>query len=151
MARHGYVDDIDDPLELGRWRGRVHSAMHGKRGQSMLIELRNALDAMTEKRLVSRTLQTRDGDCCAIGSLCKAKGIDLTDHADDDSDDLFELNGDISGRLNVAECMIQEIEWINDECGPHDETPEQRWTRVRAWLDRAIKQATPTPAGEVRE
>lgn len=140
MARHGYTDDCDDELAMGRWRGVVASSIRGKRGQAMLRELAAALDAMPEKCLVAGTLQTRDGDCCAIGSLCRVKGIDLTAHEDDDEYDLSELNGALAKELGVAECLVQEIEWINDESGPHDMTPEQRWVWVRAWVGKKTKE-----------
>lgn len=139
MGRHGYTDDHDDILQFGRWRGMVKSALRGKRGQAMLRDLVAALDAMPEKRLVSRRLQTKDGECCAIGSLCRAKGLDLTEHADDDEYDLQELNGDLAAMLNVAECLVQEIEYENDE-GAWKETPEQRWERMRRWAVKRIKE-----------
>lgn len=139
MARHGYVDDLDDALEAGRWRGRVTSALRGKRGQAMLRELAAAMDAMPEKRLVSGSLQTRDGDCCAIGAVCKAKGLDLTQHEHDRASDLYELNESIAKSLDVAECLVQEIEFINDDWGPNGETPEQRWSRVRSWVAKKIE------------
>ena len=138
MARHGYSDDIDDVLQLGRWRGMVASAIRGKRGQALLKELAAALDAMPAKRLVKGTLQTKDGDCCAIGAVCKAKGKDYTAHEDDDAYDQQEMNAGIANELDVAECLIQEIEYKNDE-GAYKETDEQRWTRVRAWVQKKIK------------
>lgn len=136
-ARHGYIDDNDDVLQLGRWRGMVKSATRGKRGQRMLADLRDALDAMPEKRLVEGALQTKEGDLCAIGCVLAAKGKDYTAHEDDDEYDLRELNESIAHELNVAECLVQEVEWHNDECG-YNETPEQRWTRMRAWVEKQI-------------
>lgn len=141
MSRHGYTDDIDDVLESGRWRGRVASAIRGKRGQALLKELAAALDAMPEKRLIRGTLQAKDGDCCAIGAVCKAKGKDYTAHQDDDPYDLQELNQSIANELDVSLCLVQEIEYTNDE-GSYKETDEQRWTRVRAWVARKLDTST---------
>ena len=142
MTRHGYTDDVDDVLASGRWRGRVASAIRGKRGQALLKELAAALDAMPEKRLIRYTLQAKDGDCCAIGAVCKAKGKDYTAHQDDDPYDLEELNAELANELDVPECLIREIEYENDE-GAWKETPEQRWTRIRAWVQKRIKEPTP--------
>lgn len=142
MARHGYTDDVDDVLQFGRWRGMVASAIRGKRGQALLKELAAALDAMPEKRLIRYTLQAKDGDCCAIGAVCKAKGKDYTAHQDDDPYDLEELNAELANELDVPECLIREIEYENDE-GAWKETPEQRWTRIRAWVQKRIKEPTP--------
>lgn len=135
-GRHGYVDDLDNWDQI-RWRGRVASAIRGKRGQKMLAELRDALDAMPTKRLVSRQLQTKQGECCALGCLAAAKGKDLTEHEDDDDCDLQELNGELAATFDVAECLIQEVEYENDE-GACQETPEQRWTRMRRWVGKRL-------------
>ena len=62
MSRCGYSEDFDDPLELGRWRGQVESALRGKRGQRFLRELIAALDALPQKRLVENALAESVGD-----------------------------------------------------------------------------------------
>lgn len=138
MGRHGYVDYLDQQ-DLAMWRGRVASAIRGRRGQKLLRELRDALDSMPEKRLVSRQLQTKAGEACALGRLAAVKGKDLTEYEDAEEFDLMELNGDLAAIFDVAECLVQEIEWENDE-GAWRETPEQRWTRMRAWVQRHIKE-----------
>jgi len=143
MSRHGYTDD-NDQQQLAMWRGRVASAIRGKRGQKMIAELRDALDAMPEKRLVAGSLQRKDGDCCAIGCIAKAKGHDYTAHEDDDPCDQEELNSGLAEALNVAECLVQEIEYQNDE-GAYKETPEQRWSRMRRWCDRKLGIGTEAP------
>lgn len=40
--------------------------------------------------------------------------------------------------MNGATCLAQEVAYENDE-GAYRETPEQRWTRMRAWVERNIK------------
>ena len=142
MSRHGYIDDYDDQKMLAMYRGRVASAMRGKRGQKMLRDLRDALDKMPDKRLVSRRLQTKAGDCCALGCLAFTKGIDLTQHEDDDPYDLMELNADLASMFDVAECMVREVEYMNDE-GAWKETPEQRWERMRRWVQKHIDERHP--------
>lgn len=79
MSRSGYTDDYDeDPLANGRWRAQVKSAIRGKRGQAFLRELADAMDAMPEKVLIAEELVDADGDACAIGVVCKARGIDTS-------------------------------------------------------------------------
>ncbi len=56
MSRSGYIDDYDDPLVIGRWRGMVSSAVRGKRGQQFLKDLAVALDEMHEKKLIVKEL-----------------------------------------------------------------------------------------------
>ena len=59
MSRSGYTDDFDDQWALIRWRGAVTSAIRGKRGQEFLREMAAAMDAMPEKSLSQKSLNTR--------------------------------------------------------------------------------------------
>ncbi len=130
-GRHGYSEDLDHQ-DLAMWRGRVMSAIRGKRGQKLLLDLRDALDAMPEKRLITKDLVREDGDVCALGCVGKMRGV-----ADIDTIDP-EAHEALAERFNVAECMVQEIEYVNDEYGPHNQTPAQRWERMRRWCDKNI-------------
>lgn len=131
--RSGYSDDIDE-RDLAMWRGRVASAMRGKRGQQLLRDLLAALDAMPQKRLIANDL-IHDGDVCLLGAGARVRGItDIGTIDPEDHDALGSL-------FNVASCLIQEIEFVNDEARRQgDETPEQRYERVRKWLRRHIAQ-----------
>lgn len=135
--RCGYSEDLDE-RDVAMWRGRVASAMRGKRGQKLLRELLAALDAMPEKRLIAQELVDDDGEVCALGAAGRKIGVADLDQIDpEDHETLAE-------RFDVAACLIQEIEYINDEAAPYrqdengkwvdDETPEQRYERVRKWL-----------------
>lgn len=132
MSRSGYNDECDQK-DLAMWRGRVMSAIRGKRGQSLLRDLAAALDAMPEKRLVQNDI-VREGEVCALGCVGKYRGLSGLEDLDPDEDDHHDV---LAGGLDVAECMIREIEYENDE-GAWKETPEQRWTRMRRWVDRRL-------------
>ena len=144
MSRSGYIEDLD-PFDLGRWRGRVMSAIRGKRGQALLRDLLAALDAMPEKRLTTNALVKPDGDVCALGAVCFSRGAATREemlswiNEDEEDDDPIWTNETLAERLNVAECLIREIENENDE-GGWNETPEQRWARMRAWVARHISE-----------
>lgn len=130
MSRSGYSDDCDDILQLGRWRGRVASAIRGKRGQAFLKELAAAMDAMPEKRLIANELVTESGEMCTLGVVCKARGLDVTGVDLEDTEAVGNLVG-------IASCMAAEIEHENDEhfdWTGKTETPEERWTRMRKWV-----------------
>lgn len=131
MSRSGYSDDCEN---LGLWRGAVERAINGKRGQAFLREMAAAMDAMAEKALIADELIAPDGEVCAIGSVCKARGIDVAHIAYDDPC----VVGDLVG---IAQSMAAEIEYINDEAGPWNrhETPEERWIRVRKWVGGQIR------------
>lgn len=129
MSRHGYTDDNDDPLALGRWRAQVKSAIRGNRGQAFLRELADAMDAMTEKVLIAKDLVIPDG-CCAIGVVCKSRGLDVSRVDPDDPDQ-------VAATVGIARQMAMEIEYENDE-GGWQETDEQRWQRMRRWVNSQI-------------
>ncbi|WP_236326396.1 hypothetical protein [Pseudomonas poae] len=112
----------------------MNSALKGKRGQAFLIELRDALDAMPEKRLVADTLEA-DGQFCTLGVLGAKRGIDMgTIDA--------HCRETVSEAFGIAPAMAAEVVFENDECG-WNETPEQRWQRMRKWIGSHIKPVTP--------
>lgn len=155
-----------------RWRGAVASAIRGKRGQAFLREMLAALDAMPEKRLIAGSLVfdghpehlyphpaediiiggdqlvtgcgevVRVGDVCAMGALAKARAFDVSNI------DPHDPEG-VSGAMGVAEALVREIAWVNDEAASgywnSNETPERRFERVRAWVAGQIRNA-PQPA-----
>lgn len=132
MSRSGYVDDgMDDTLAYGRWRAQVQSAIRGKRGQSFLRELAAAMDAMPEKILISESLVTPEGDCCTIGVVCKARAIDVSNIDETSPEEVGDLVG-------IASQLAAEIAYLNDEAGCYSETPEARWIRMRAWVERHL-------------
>lgn len=160
MSRSGYSDDCDDVLAAGRWRAAVKSAMNGKRGQAFLREALAALDALPEKRLIASALvvdgdQCRFGDvpdvivgadelcdhrgnprpmgsCCLLGAVAIARKMDV---ADLDPEDMES----VAPRFGIADAMAREIVYWNDEGSISNETPEDRFKRMRAWLVAKIK------------
>lgn len=167
MSRAGYCDDIEDNLVHGRWRAQVRSATRGKRGQKLLRDLLAALDAMPEKRLVADALEIsavadekhaqawvklfndpaaagryrehyvdnrpptyREGDVCALGALGRVRGLDMTDLDPDEPEG-------VAAAFDIASPLAREIVYMNDE-GACNETPEQRWQRMRNWVARQI-------------
>jgi hypothetical protein len=80
MGRHGYTDDSDDVLDLGRWRAQVSSAIRGKRGQRFLRDVIRALDALPEKRLIKNDLVNEEGAVTSAmkgtSSACSRKPTD---------------------------------------------------------------------------
>jgi hypothetical protein len=134
MSRSGYSDCYDlDHWSLIMYRGAVSRALSGARGQAFLKELIATLDAMPEKRLIAEAFKVEDGAACALGAVGLKRGTDLSDLNVDPMDDDGDGAVVAAKRLGIAAAMAREIVWINDEGGRHDETPEQRWQRVRKW------------------
>jgi hypothetical protein len=134
MSRGGYSDDIDN-WALIRWRGQVVSAVRGARGQLFLKDLLVSLDAMPEKKLIAHELE-KDGCHCALGAVGAAKGLPIQEIDPEDWDVVAKT-------FNISDVLAREIAFINDEGGFYDDTPEKRWSRVRAWVAANI-------AGEVK-
>ncbi len=130
MSRSGYTDDIEDNWSHIMWRGRVTSAMRGKRGQALLKTMLAALDAMPEKRLIRNDLACPDG-VCALGSLGQYRGMSLTELDPENYEQ-------VAAAFDIAEPLAREIVYMNDEVGWR-ETPEARWQRMRAWVAGCIK------------
>lgn len=132
MSRSGYTEDCDG-WALIRWRGAVKAAIRGKRGQSFLREMLASLDAMPEKRLITDELEAtaEDGECeggvCAIGAVGQSRGIDMT------AIDTYE-HDDLGKAFGIARALAQEIMYENDDCSWGNESPEQRWERMRRWV-----------------
>lgn len=136
MSRSGYSDSLEN-WDLIRWRGAVRAAIRGKRGQAFLRELLAALDAMPEKELIGGELVTADGDCCTLGALGLARGLDMSTVDYNDPPAVAEFFG-------IAHALAAEIEFLNDEdgCWRKDE-PAARWRRMRQWVAAQIYTAGP--------
>lgn len=164
MSRSGYSEDIEDQWQLIMWRGRVASAIRGKRGQKLLRDLAAALDAMPEKVLAANELVSADGEFCALGVLGQCRGLDLSQLDPEDYDA-------VAAAFDIAAPLAQEIVYENDEsindwtfadiqiCGPmrpnypdwgqHKRAVrvqatavgERRWRHMRAWVARNLKAA----------
>ena len=143
MSRSGYSDGVEG-WESIRYRGAVASAIRGKRGQQFIRDLVASLDVLPSKRLIRHKLV--DGEeVCAIGSVGKMRGVDMSAVNPEDYFD-YDCGEEIASLFGIAPALAREIMDENDE---HDfwekETPEQRWQRVRKW---AVSQLHPQPRGE---
>jgi hypothetical protein len=136
MSRSGYSDDCQG-RELNLWRGAVNSAIRGKRGQAFLREALAALDAMPEKRLIPDSLhEPASGEFCTLGVVGAARGMDMKPL------EYSERDG-VAQAFDISEALAAEIMFENDEHTSYaywknPETPEQRWSRMRAWVANQI-------------
>jgi hypothetical protein len=133
LSRSGYNDDWPEDNAAYLYRGAVASALRGKRGQRFLKEMLAALDAMPEKALIAEELEY-DGEVCALGAVGKARGVDMSKMSADDY-------STVAGKFGIAEAMAREIVYMNDKDAWSNETPEQRWSRMRAWIAGEIRDA----------
>lgn len=156
MSRSGYSEDCED---LGLWRGAVESAIRGRRGQAFLREMADALDAMPVKELVADDVVRDSEHVCAMGAVIVARRLDVS------KVDIYNAR-DTADILGIAGALAQEIAYENDECGRvrveeegpcqpwnwpritwREETPAERWTRMRAWVDQNLVTPQDPPPG----
>ncbi len=131
MSRSNYGDDDGDcDYNNGAWlwHQAVLNAINGRRGQSTLRELLAALDAMPVKELITEDLACA-GQYCTLGVLGHAKGLDEK-MAETDPAEAAE----VAGLFKQSEAFVREVMYMNDEAGAHNETPSQRWGRMREWV-----------------
>lgn len=135
MSRSNYSEDVGDEWQFIRWRGAVTSAIYGRRGQAFLAEMLAAMDALPEHKLVANELEV-EGAVCAIGAVGRSRGIDMAKLDPEDSET-------IAGRFGIADALAREIAYENDEGSYRLETPEERFARMRAWVDAHVVESKP--------
>jgi hypothetical protein len=91
----------------------------------MLRELAVALDEMPIKRLIVNDLES-EGEVCTLGSLGVKRGLNMSALDPEEREEIAEAFG-------VSMPLVAEIAYLNDEMS-WNETPEQRWTRMRNWV-----------------
>lgn len=129
MSRSGYSEDCE---HLNLYRATVERSISGKRGQAFIRELVQAMDDMPEKRLIHGDLMSASGEVCAIGVVCKSRGLDVSAVDVHDPDE-------VGGLVGISRSLAAEIEYENDEGTRSQETPEERWIRVRKWVGDQIR------------
>lgn len=133
MSRAGYNDDCDgEQWQYALWRGSLMSSIRGKTGQAFLNELVTALETMPEKRLIPNAL-IKDGEVCALGAVGVRRGKPM-EHINPEE---YEQ---VASEFGISMPLAREVEYENDEGGPHNETPEQRWDRMLRWAKAHLKQ-----------
>ena len=147
MSRSGYSDDGPEGIEgtqrANCYIGAVRSALLGKRGQALLREMREALDAMPVKTLIAEELVRPSGEVCALGAVGVRRDLPGLDSLDE------EEHEDVARAFNVAEALVREIAYENDEMAPQD--PAGRWTYMRQWVEEQIVKEPRGPAPEGAE
>lgn len=157
--------DCEIPLEL--WERSLVNALNGKRGQAFLKELETELLAMKslgEGRLLQGFL-VADGTprkrgygwlgeperevaspvgCCTIGVMMKKKCSPeyLKGWTNREIESAHDYPSDLKRQLRIPDCIIAEIGVTNDSGkygNQRDETDEQRFDRMLAWVQDHIQ------------
>ena len=159
------------PGQAGLFRANVRRSMRGSDGQARLRELRDALEALPVKALHADIFAGGTNEqpaVCALGAWAFKKTGDtlaareMVTDPDDDVETADSLNAHGWPKLVVFDTIYEndrKAYTYMEVVGPHqspyayyggswpvryrvDETPEQRYTRVLAWVsDRIVEPA----------
>lgn len=163
MSRSGYSDDAEN-VALWRGvvqsaiRGRrgqaflraladAMDAMPIKRLTSHALERPDGVCAAATYQGGAEPAMTP----CAMGALGQARGVDMSWFSEIDAeDDPHALAERLGADFDIAHQLAMEVQWVNDEATVgvrvpdptsrwgyryRDETPEERWARVRRWVE----------------
>lgn len=161
MSRFGDSDESDIPYAL--WRGNVERALKGKRGQQALREMREALLALPEKKLINGALAdvTYDDDdkpipvgFCAVGAFAFFKRVKAGEPVEDVLESLKQIPDDYDNeegtidegrRQGLVNCLAYEFAQVNDDGLDQWRdtiTDEERYARYLAWVESQIAPST---------
>jgi hypothetical protein len=129
----------------------------------------NRLEEVDWNDAEDELVPVKDGDVCAVGALGRARGVAMP--VIDEEDD-WEAAEEIQGVFGSDDHLTREIMYQNDECGsgrkvplpqhasPYgfgtgfeyaykhlDETPEERFQRMRRWVLSRISKGDHYPNG----
>lgn len=165
MSRSGYIDDCDDVDSMLRsygWQANVRRCIAGRRGQALLWELYQALEALPTREIVTGALlDTSTGSVCSLGALAVYRKMPIppefcTTGAPDDEPDEYEFSQAMGPLFGIKDMLAREVMYENDEGDQwhwaddgsicegirhgvtrevrrHD-TPQERWQRMRGWV-----------------
>jgi hypothetical protein len=112
------------------WQLEVAEAILSPAGQAFMQELVKALDAIPRKELIAGRLADNRGGCCALGTVCRSRGLDVSQVDHDNLED-------ISRFLDIPCQIVDEVVYLNDAAYP-GEAPTDRWARMRFWAGNQV-------------
>lgn len=150
--------DEEFPGQYMLWEANLERHFSGKAGQAKLRELRDALLALPEKRLIETRLADEKGNVCALGALAvqhhvaqgKDRAVALAEMAEAVPDeggwvDTYEAEQhtkDESERCGCKAPFIYTVAYENDFGPSSKETPEERYARMLRWVEKRILPTT---------
>jgi hypothetical protein len=149
MSRFHYDDWDGEGAPPEFYQQAAKNALQGRRGQIVLRELREALLALPQPRLIEGAF-TREGEVCALGALAGhrfekgsplAWGNELIASlpqlearlGEDLEDEWITL--DLGEAMGLKRSLAWAIAYENDEAYWHTETPEGRYSRILRWVE----------------
>ena len=134
MTRLYYDDDLE-PWEENLSAGALRSAIRGKRGQQLLRDLINGLDALPSPELSAGALEDEEtGGCCALGAVRRFRGADAVPlWFDPMEEDLRPAH--LAEPFNISVSLAWAVLQVNEDADGcnNERARRRRWQRVRDW------------------
>jgi hypothetical protein len=131
--RINWCDEERFPGQFDLWQENCERSLRGKQGQEELRQLRAALLALPEKRLIHELLEDEAGGVCAIGAYGKYKGLDLSQFDVDSNTDEVGIAGGMPALVAWKVVEMNDLEFNRSI------TPEQRYERMLAWIESKLR------------
>ena len=128
------------------WWANARRALNGRKGQQALRDLREALLALPQPRLIEGRLANDQGEVCAVGALVVHKRVAKGEKREDvlkeldrmiDEDDWHNDPAEITAACGTAVGLTFVLAWqlasVNDET-LYGLDPEARHAAVLTWI-----------------
>ena len=151
MSRFGYDPEYDTDygskeFQAAVWDRNYARSLRGRKGQAALRELRDALRALSPRRLIEGFCETTiddDGNevisgVCAIGAMYVARGLPVDNYMQSEDFSSWDT-ADVGESMGMSNTMAFGIAYRNDETYS-DLTPESRWWAMYAWVLQQIRE-----------
>ena len=118
---------------MRQWRLAVARAIQRKSGQAFLKEMKAALEALPEKKLLMENLQDEyeDGAVSALGAIGRLRNLKMSNIDPEDYEQIAAL-------FKVPHSLVCEVMYMN-----YDHwwrlSPKARYKKVIGWLESQIK------------
>lgn len=154
-----FNDDDGDEMFPGQWwlwEQALTRSVNGKKGQAALRDLRDALLALPEKKLIEGRLADDQGCVCTVGALALKRRVDAGEKREDvlaslvalvpwyedeygsGPDDEWgaqEVTLEVGKEIGLSLTMAVALAGGNDD---RRETPEERYERILRYVERLI-------------
>lgn len=154
MTRFEGDGDEEFPGQWWLWEGNMRRCFSGKAGQAKLREIREALLALPQKRLIRGRLADENGDVCTVGAIALHRRVKDGQEPDVaiaelakivpqemvewDSWEVERMTLAVGADCGIKAPMVTEIAFHND-VWERRETPEECYSRILAWVENCIR------------
>lgn len=150
-----HCDDWDgEGVHPLMWEQTCLNAIRGQKGQAILRELKEALLALPQPRLIDGAF-AREGEVCALGALAAHRcregrpicwgqfvyaSMDALEERMGENLEDDEVTLELGEGMGLRRALAWTISYENDEGTRANETPEQRYKRMLRWVENNLIQ-----------